>query len=88
VRPALCEVKTINERAARRKRHGPAVVITRQLATPSAHLVPQHQLGHGAWLAAVSRRLPRHDARELLKLKAELDRGLADDQVGDARQHA
>jgi len=33
-RPALCEVKTINERAARRKRHGPAVVITKQLTTP------------------------------------------------------
>ena len=27
----------------------------------------QHQLGHAAWWAAVSRRLPRHDARELLE---------------------
>ena len=58
---ASYEVNTIKERAARRKRHGPAVVITQQLATPSAHLfVRQHQLGHGAWWAAVSRRLFSH----------------------------
>jgi len=88
-RLASCEVNKINERAAPRKRHGPAVVITQQLATPSVHLpVRQHQLGHGSWWAAVSRRLPQHDARELLEPEVELVRGLADDQVSDARQHA